>query len=57
MIAYHWSFSCFISGIKLSYFLLLSFSVHQKIVMHQLKNETKQEPQMGLNRLPESQNQ
>ena len=57
MIAYHGSFSCFISGIKLSYVLLLSFSVHQNIVMHQLQNKTKQESQMGLNRLPENQNQ
>ena len=41
MIAYHGSFSCFILGIKLTYIILLSFSVHQKIVMHQLK-KTKQ---------------
>ena len=57
MIVYHGSFSCFISGIKLSYILKLSFSVHQKIFMHQLKNKTKQEPQTGLNRSPEDQNQ
>ena len=57
MIVYHGSFSCFISGIKLSYVLKLSFSVHQKIFMHQLKNKTKQEPQTGLNRSPEDQNQ
>ena len=56
-IVYHGSFSCFISGIKLSYVLLLSFFVHQNIVMHQLQNKTQQEPQMGLNRLPENQNQ
>ena len=52
MIAYHGSFSCFISGIRLPF-----ISVHQKIAMHQLKNKTKQESQMGLNRLPENQNQ
>ena len=57
MIAYHGSFSCVIAGIKLSYVLLLSFFVHQIMVMHQLQNKTKQEPQMGLNRLPENQNQ
>ena len=39
MIVYHGSFSCFISGIKLSYILVLSFSVHQKIFMHQLKKK------------------
>ena len=54
MIAYHGSFSCFISGLKLSYILLLSFFVHQKIGMHQLQNKTKPEPHMGLNRLPEN---
>ena len=57
MIAYHGSFSCFISGIRLQYIVYLPFSVHQKIVMHQLKNKTKQESQTGLNRLPENQNQ
>ena len=57
MIVYHGSFSCFISGIKLSYILKLSFSVHQKIFMYQWKNKTKHEPQTGLNRSPEDQNQ
>ena len=57
MIAYHGSFSCFISGIQLSYILLLLFSDHQKIVIHQLKNKTKQESETGLNRFPENQNQ
>ena len=57
MIAYHRSFSGFISGIQLSYILLLPFSVHQNISMHQWKNKTKQESQTGLNRLPENQNQ
>ena len=53
MIVYHGSFSCFISGIKLSYILKLSFYVHQKIFMHQLKNKTKQEPPKSLTRGPE----
>ena len=57
IIAFHGSFSCFISGIELSYILLLPFSVNQKIVMHQSKSKTKQEPQTDLNRWREHQNQ